>query len=99
MENNTKELLNKEYGLELMGCVLDELAKIPGFERVAIIKHAHELLTKECKNEAAALLSSEGDGAVYTALRNKLDALLPGKKERLVEILEIENISAQLSGG
>jgi hypothetical protein len=89
------ELLRKEYGLCLLGCVLDELSKTPGFERLAIAIHAHNLLVKGCADEAAAF----ADNAEYAALKNNLDTILADKKARLVTLLEVENIPTMISSG
>ena len=89
------ELLRKQYGLSLLDCVLDELYKTPDFERLAIVKHAHKLLVKECADEAAAL----ADNAEYAALKNSLDTILTDKKARLVSLLEVENVPTMINRG
>lgn len=89
--------IHKEYGLEIMDCVIKELLLIPGFERLAMVKHAYEFLAKECTDETAALYSSESNKAEYAELKIKLEALLLEKKEQLINLLEIENISALLN--
>lgn len=91
MENNVKESLNKEYGLELLECVLKELAKIPGFERLALVTHANDFIANEYKKEADALLSGD-NGAGYTEQKSKLEALLQDKREQIIKILDIETL-------
>lgn len=97
MGTDARELISKEYGLELIGCLLNEIGKLPGFDRLAVVKHAHELLSKECKNEAETILSGN-TGGEYTELKNKLAVMLTEKKEQLIELVEINNIPSLING-
>jgi hypothetical protein len=88
-------LIGKLYSLSLLGCALDESCKTPGFERLAILRHAHSLLLKECADEAAAF----ADNAEYTALKNKLDTVLTDKRTQLINLFDIENMLSMITGG
>lgn len=87
MANNAKELISKEYGLELIGCVLSELSKIEGFERLAIIKHAHDLLIKECKDDTATFLSGKEKSRQHSAHTSPIR--IPVYKQRRIPVLNI----------
>lgn len=98
MELTVSTQISKEYGLEIVNCMLNELSNIPSFERLVILEHAHRFLVKECSDETAQLLSTENNKAEYMKLKSRMDALLPIKKEQLINILEMGNISELLEG-
>ena len=96
-----KTLLNqicKEYGLEVMDCILNELSKEQDFEKLNMVKHALDFLFKECAKETTSLTADEKSKSEYAALKNKLNTLLEDKKKQLKELFDIENIAAILSG-
>jgi hypothetical protein len=95
MEKNKKDLLSKEYGLELIGFVLDELSKIPGFDRLEMIKRSHDFVVNEYKKDASMLLPDDEESE-YTDTKNRLSALLLEKKEQIVKIIDVENLSSLL---
>jgi len=88
MNNLVLELICKEHGIEVMGCLLHELSKIPNFERLNVVNHSYDFLLKEITSEKESLLSDENNKAVYFKLKNKLNAL-PDKKEPILDMEKI----------
>ena len=87
MSNRVIELIRKEYGLNILGCVITELSGIPGFEKILLTQRVYDGIAEELANEAAAVQADENENQLYAALHSKLNNILPDKLDKIKKII------------
>ena len=98
MKSNIKEIACIQYNLELLSCMIGEMAKTKGFEGIEYLKASLNYVDAEYSKYKASHITRETDKAVYAHVESKMNALLSEKKPNLISLIDIDNIPALLGG-